>query len=265
MTPSKWKTLVETMLDSINSKEAVKAARTISKTAEASHVKELYALLKSDNFFVREAVAEPLARLEGAASLPALFDALEKGEDQGHDNDGLVNTIIGTLEKHKKKAAAFLTGMVKSEKTASRANGVWGMGFILESVDPKIVFDLFTSDPDEEVRLMAGDALHGLNPPKAKELFDTRLLTGKWMWLDCEAHLSYGFEINGLAGTCIKTNSPCFAVGDVILNIHAAHETSFVGQQIFTNGAWYSITALVKDNKLHIQANGLNWAMERVD
>src|SRR5690242_16926551 len=98
MASQSWEKLMKDLV-SQDHKVYLKAARQLVKVANTTHVRDLYKLLKSDSFFVREVAADPLARLEGAAALPTLFDALEMGEEQGHDNDGLVNTIIGTLEK----------------------------------------------------------------------------------------------------------------------------------------------------------------------
>ena len=78
------------------------------------------------------------------------------------------------------------------------------------------------------------------------------------MWLDTTENLQYRFEIEGAQGTCIKSN------GAVILKVQLADDPVFVGQQIFTNWAWYPITGIRDGQKLLMEGGGLNWTMERV-
>jgi hypothetical protein len=43
---------------------------------------------EQSDFWLRELLSEPIAQIGGCNYLPILFDALQKGEDEGHDNDG---------------------------------------------------------------------------------------------------------------------------------------------------------------------------------
>lgn len=246
-------------------KAAVKAAKTISKMADVGNIKQLYALVQSEDIFIREAVAEPLGRLEGVRALPALFHALNTGERDGHDNDTLTSTIIDVVESGKKNAAPFLLKMLKSHNAGKRADAIWALGFISSVLAPDVFFDVYLNDPDPEVRSMAADALPIYLDKKQKTLPDAEAFFGKWMWLDCEAQLQYGFDIQGVEGICIKNNTTTYAIGDVMLKITLTSGLAFVGKQIFTNGFWYAVTCRREENKLHVQGAGLNWTMERID
>src|SRR5882672_11141765 len=91
----KWSDLLSQLDNPKDIDASIKAAKTISKVAGPKNVKELYSLLQSPSFFVRETAAVPLARLEGIKVLPHLFRAMKQGELDGHDNDSLTDTLIG--------------------------------------------------------------------------------------------------------------------------------------------------------------------------
>ncbi|MBI3482601.1 MAG: HEAT repeat domain-containing protein, partial [Bacteroidetes bacterium] len=219
-----WHDLIS-RLDNPNEIEAsIKAAKAISKVAGPEHVKELYSLLQSPNFFVRETAAVPLTRLEGIKVLPHLFRAMEQGELDGHDNDSLTNTLIGLIESNKKKVTPLLLDMLKSSENGARADAVWALGFVTAQVEPSIFIDLVRNDKDAEIRSMAASALQSYSGGKKKYPVNTDSFRGRWMWLDTAENLQYGFEIEGAQGICIKSNSPALVNGDVILKIQLADD-----------------------------------------
>jgi hypothetical protein len=248
-------------------KTSLKAARQISKVADPSHINDLYKLMESDNFYVREVIADPLARLEGVRALPILFQALQRGEQQGHDNDGLTNTMIGLFESNKDVVAPMLIDMTQSPLASLRADAAWALGFVASAIDPEILFKLFTEDPDAEVRGVAADSLQiylFTSPPDSIKKDDLKSFDGKWMWTECEPHLMYGFEISGDAGICIKANATTYNVGDVMLKIKLLSSNAFVGEQIFTNGVWYPVTAYLDNHAIQLYGAGLTWSMEQI-
>lgn len=117
---------------------AVDAVPALAALADASRVPDLYRLLRDDEFFVREAAAEPLARLEGVRALPQLFEALSRGEQEGHDNDGLVFTIVELLESHPEEVRPLLLAMLRSPEPQERGHAAWALGFAPaeETLDP---------------------------------------------------------------------------------------------------------------------------------
>lgn len=140
MLPSDWDHLVED-LRAADTDRAVRAASIVSDLADRSHVPDLYRLLGDEDFFVREATAEPLARLEGARALPALLQALVRGEAEGHDNDGLTAVISDLLETHGREVGPLLVGMLGASTHEDRENAAWALGFLPADVaiDPLLV------------------------------------------------------------------------------------------------------------------------------
>jgi len=260
----KWSELLSQLDNPNNIDASIKAARAISKVAGPENVKELYSLLQSPSFFIRETAAVPLARLDGVNALPHLFRAMEQGELEGHDNDGLTDTLIGLIESNKKKVTPLLLDMLKSSENGARADAVWALGFVTSQVEPSIFIDIVRNDKDAEMRSLAVSALQSYPGGKKKLPLNTEAFRGRWMWLDTAANLQYGFEIEGAKGICIKSNSPALVEGDVILKIQLADEPILIGQQVFTNWAWYPITAIRDGQKLLMEGGGLNWTMERV-
>src|SRR5262249_38049886 len=102
MPKQNWSQIIQD-LHSNDINRAVRACELISEIADESNVSDLYLMLNDDVFFVREAVATPLARLEGTRALPNLFKAYTRGFQEGHDNDGLSETITHLLKTNQKE------------------------------------------------------------------------------------------------------------------------------------------------------------------
>jgi hypothetical protein len=62
----------------------------LKRTCTASDLPALVDAMQSDHsdFWLRELLSEPISQIGGCAYLSVLFDALERGEREGHDNDG---------------------------------------------------------------------------------------------------------------------------------------------------------------------------------
>jgi hypothetical protein len=102
----------------------------MDETATEANVPELYALLADRGFFFCEAVAVPLARLEGVRALPHLLMALQQGFDDAYDNDSLQGTIIGLVEREPERSRAVLQELLKSDDDKMRENAAWALTFI---------------------------------------------------------------------------------------------------------------------------------------
>lgn len=152
---SEWERLVE---DLRSDDRAVRAASVLARVADESRVPDLYRLLGSDDCFVREAAAEPLARLEGARALPALFTALTRGESEGYDNDSLVGIISELLEDNPQGAAPLVLQMVSAPEWKVREHAAWALGFLPSDValEPLLVA---LSDESPDVRSAAAGSL----------------------------------------------------------------------------------------------------------
>lgn len=159
---SSWTQLIQDLY-SDNVDRAVRACEEISKTADETNITELYLLLEDDSFFIREAAAFPLARLEGVRALPALFRAYTRGIQDGHDNDGMNVTIGDLLEENQQAALPLLENMLLNEDKDVRANGAWALGFVAEQLSPAILLNLLENESDLDVKLAAIGSLGSFN------------------------------------------------------------------------------------------------------
>lgn len=154
-----WSQAVRDLQNVDDIDRAVNACQVISDLADESRVPELYALLQDDSFFVREAAAEPLARLEGIKSLPFLFQALTRGEQDGHDNDGLAFTVMELVESRKPEAAKVLLEMLQSNDIELRANAVWALGFVASEITAEPLLECLNNDKHPKIRALAAGSL----------------------------------------------------------------------------------------------------------
>lgn len=146
-----------------NVDRAVHACEEISETADETNISELYSMLEDDSFFIREAAAFPLARLEGVRALPALFQAFTRGIQDGHDNDGMCVAIGDLLEENQQAALPLLENMLLDEDKDVRANAAWALGYVAEQISPGILLSLLENESDLEVRLAAIGSLDSFN------------------------------------------------------------------------------------------------------
>jgi hypothetical protein len=130
VTKAEWnRTLAD--LRSLDRERSVKAIRRLNESADKSDLPRLRRLVvEGEDFYVREAAARPLARLDGARALPLLFEALNKGRRENHDNDGLDDTIVGLLQSFPRKVAPLLFRMSASTRDEDRANAAWALEFL---------------------------------------------------------------------------------------------------------------------------------------
>jgi HEAT repeat protein len=158
MSDTHWSQLIQD-LRSENIERAVRASEEISETANKTNISDLYSLLEDDSFFIREAAAFPLIRLEGVTALPALFRALSRGIQDGHDNDGMCAALSDLLDQNQPEVLPLLQNMLLDEDENVRANAAWAFGFIAAQVSPAILLDLLDNEHKLEVRLAAIDSL----------------------------------------------------------------------------------------------------------
>lgn len=145
MSYSNWTQLVDDLLNSQDVQRVLQVVEAISKVATESHVPELYALVRHPDFFVREAAAWPLARLEGVKALPALFQAYTLGLRDGQDNDGLSATIADLLEEYKQESAPVILGMLQNTDTDVKVNAAWAAGYIAPEIPAQVLLTLLAN------------------------------------------------------------------------------------------------------------------------
>jgi HEAT repeat protein len=163
-----WKAAVNDLTTSDDVDRLVAAYTRIADEADESHLRGLYILIEDESFYTREAAAEALARLEGLRALPQLLQALTRGKQDGHDNDGLSTTIVGVLEAYPEKSHALLLPMLQNLSDDVRSNAAWSLGFVIEGKSPTLLLNAL-QDPSPKVRSAAAGSLGASDP----EVVDT--------------------------------------------------------------------------------------------
>ena len=131
-------------------------------------------LVTGRDFFVREAAAWPVARLDGLRSLPLLLTARRLGTAEGHDNDGLDTAIIEVVEGDCSGAVPVLLELSISAADVDREDAAWSLGFVHDHVPPDSLIEL------ARVRMarVRSAALGALASYKGKEAVYSALITG---------------------------------------------------------------------------------------
>jgi len=131
---------------------AVAAAEQLDDAADETWLPRLHQLLaKGGDFFIREAAAVPIARLQGLQALPELLCALARGEEEGHDNDLLGSLISDLVWASPEEAAPLLRGMLSNTDNTRRAHAAWLWGFASAAVEPEPILRLL-KDENASVR-----------------------------------------------------------------------------------------------------------------
>jgi HEAT repeat protein len=129
MSDPEWDDLLNALHDRANAERAVAAVHKLQRTATVDDVPRLLALLKDRSFFVREAAAWPLSDLGVTTALPDLLEALHRGFQEGHDNDGLSAALADLAEASPSAAAAVLKGILASGHPHLREHAQWLLEF----------------------------------------------------------------------------------------------------------------------------------------
>ena len=108
---------------------AVAAAQKLQHSATTEDIPRLITLLKDDSFFVREAAAWPLSDLGVTTALPDLLDALHRGFQEGHDNDGLSAALADMVEANPSRAKVVLNELLASGEPHLREHALWLLEF----------------------------------------------------------------------------------------------------------------------------------------
>jgi HEAT repeat protein len=138
---------------------AVAACAALDKAADESRLPELRRLLtEGRDFFVREAAAIPIARLEGLQALSGLLLAHQRGREEGHDNDVLSAVISDLVKRAPHQAAPMLLLMLAEPSDETRSAAAWLIGFASEAIMPEPLLAAL-SDTSPRVRADAAGSL----------------------------------------------------------------------------------------------------------
>ena len=105
-----------------------------SRLMENATPEDLPELLKAirlpeNNFWTRELLSEPIAALGGASQLEPLFDAFEKGRNEGHDNDRFQAVLIGIAEADPEECRAALEALLTRDDFPHTDRAEWLLTF----------------------------------------------------------------------------------------------------------------------------------------
>ena len=107
----------------------VGAAARLHKESTSEDIPALLELLRTGDFFEREAAAWPLAAISGPAHLFELLCAYEKGFEEGHDDDGFTAALLEIPALYPSDARSELTKLAGATYGPIRAHCVWLLEF----------------------------------------------------------------------------------------------------------------------------------------
>jgi hypothetical protein len=129
MNAADWAALVRDLKNVDDVDAAVAACERLHREATAEDLPRLRDLLTDGSFFVREAAAWPLSEIAGAAALPELLEAYQRGFDEGHDNDGFSAALIEMAAADPDGVRRALSGFLQSSDSKVRDNASWLLEF----------------------------------------------------------------------------------------------------------------------------------------
>lgn len=111
--------------------EKIEALERLMNIADKDDLPILISAIQSDrnDFFTRELLSQPISILGGVSSLSILFDALRKGEDEGHDNDGLCAWIMEIASANPTLCKTHLLQLLESPTFSNKDYAEWLIEF----------------------------------------------------------------------------------------------------------------------------------------
>lgn len=138
---------------------AVEAISILESEATAEWLPTLHEwLARPDDFFLREAAAPAIIRLEGMECFPRLLHAVHLGRREGHDNDSLQARIFELIESAPLDARTRLLELAISETDEDRSDAAWLLGFVHQHISSDVLIRL-SSDKSPDVRQSACGSL----------------------------------------------------------------------------------------------------------
>lgn len=154
--------LLDQLADTDDMDRSVAAISLLEAEAAPEWLPRLYEILGTpDDFYMREAVAPAIIRLEGASALPGLMAALRLGFAEEHDCDSLQSCVCDLVESEPDASSAILLPLAESPDSADRAEAAWLLGYALAAVPPDVIVRL-AADESPRVRSSACGSLASL-------------------------------------------------------------------------------------------------------
>ena len=105
------------------------AAENLQARSTREDAPKLLELLNDPDFVIREAAAWSLSDFAGPEVLPNLLSALQRGYDEGLDNDGLQSAISDLVMMNKESSKAKLHLMAEGADEIMREHIKWLLEF----------------------------------------------------------------------------------------------------------------------------------------
>jgi hypothetical protein len=128
MNSERW-SQISAALGSHSVETMVEAASQLHREAEREDVPRLLELLQSEDFFVREAAAWPLAELAGPTVLSELLSVYQRGFDDGQDNDGFTAALLEIPSLHPAEAKSSLLDIIGIAAEPMLGHAKWLLEF----------------------------------------------------------------------------------------------------------------------------------------
>jgi len=183
-------------------------------------------------------VSEGLAAAKGT-DLTAAFEYAEgllKINDRTHDASGVL-TALQAADQQLQTAVVGWSQLPQTRKPAK----------------PSIA--------EQRTESVSGTTVPSI--PQAPAGISASSIDGNWY----SKEWRYGYVLNNGVGKATSTNSPNFDVGQEILFLEPDGHGAFKGRQVYTDGKFYAITAVLQPNG-ELQFSGernAKWVMRRVD
>jgi len=109
----------------------LQAFKRLQAAALREDLPDLVAALnsKKSDFWIRELLAEPISDLGGVEYLPELLEALHKGFEEGHDNDGFCAVMTEIASSDPKGCREKLLALLAQPDYRHRENAQWLLEF----------------------------------------------------------------------------------------------------------------------------------------
>lgn len=158
-THAEWTQWVRDLVSyDLHLEQAVQSGRQIAQRAQQNHLRDLHTLLQLNDTFIMGIVAEPLARLQGAAALPTLLRiqrALERLELDGSHLTGVTREVILA---HPKAAYGVLLHLLADPAIPVRRDAIWAMSFLPPASAVAQLLQLLR-EPHKDIRIAAAHTL----------------------------------------------------------------------------------------------------------
>jgi hypothetical protein len=128
MDDNAWSNIVSG-LGAIDASAAAASAARLQAESSSEDIPKLLGLLASEDAFIREAAAWPLAEIAGPSVLSELFIAYQRGFDEGLDNDGFTAALLEVPAVHPAAARTALEQIARNSGEPIRGHAEWLLTF----------------------------------------------------------------------------------------------------------------------------------------